>query len=65
MSNPDAITTPEVHWIYSPPPSVSKKVLLLTTGKIAMTGIWGNGSGVIAWSPLPKRDKQLEKDRGL
>lgn len=65
MSNPDAITTSEVHWNYCAPPSASKKVLLLTTGKVATIGIWGNGKGVIAWTPLPKRDKQLEKDKGL
>lgn len=65
MSNPDAITTSGVPWNYSIPPNTAKKVLLLTTGKIAITGIWGDGLGVIAWTPLPKRNKQLERELGI
>lgn len=65
MSNPDAITTSEVAWIYSAPPDVGKKVFLLTTGKIAITGPWGTGLGVIAWAPIPKRNKKLEEELGL
>lgn len=65
MSNPEAITTPEVSWIYRKPPGVNKKVLLLTTGRVATTGIWGTGLGVIAWVPLPKRNKELEEELGL
>lgn len=65
MSNSEAITTGDVHWIYAPPPNVAKKVFLLTTGKIAITGIWGTGLGVIAWAPIPKRDKKLEEELGL
>lgn len=65
MSNPDVITTPDIVWIYEPPPNVNKKVWLLSTGKVGFHGKWGDGLGVIAWHPLPKRNKQLEKDRGL
>ena len=65
MSNPDAITTPEATWIYSPPPNVNKKVWLLNTGKVGIQGKWGTGEGVIAWHPMPKRNKQLEEELGL
>ena len=65
MSNPDTITTGDVHWLYEPPPNLTKKVFLLTTGRIAITGIWGTGNGVIAWAPIPKRNKKLEEELGL
>lgn len=61
MSNQDAITTQDIEFIYDPPPDINKKVILLTTGKIATIGKWGNGIGVIGWYPLPKRDKLKEK----
>lgn len=60
MSNQHAITTPDIEFIYEPPPDKEKKVLLLTTGKIATIGKWGDGVGVIGWHPLPKRNKQIE-----
>lgn len=63
MDSIEPITTPENIFIYDrPPPNVNKKVILLTTGKIAIIGPWGTGHGVIGWYPLPKRDKQFEKE---
>lgn len=64
MDSIGAITN-DVRFIYSPPPNVNKKVILLTTGKVAIIGPWKDGVGVIAWHPLPKRDKQFEKDKGI
>ena len=61
MSNNEAITTSDNLFIYEPPPDTNKKVILLTTGKIATIGKWGNGVGVIGWHPLPKRNKELEE----
>lgn len=65
MSNEAAITSGEMLFNYGPPPDVNKKVILLTTGRVALVGRWGDGAGVIAWYPLPKRNKKLEEDLGL
>lgn len=55
----------EMYYRYSPPPNREAKVILLTTGKVATLGPWGSGLGVIAWCPLPKRDKKIEEELGL
>ena len=55
----------EASWRYGAPPDVNAKVLLLTEGRIATLGKWGDGASVIAWSPLPKRDKELEEQLKL
>ena len=53
-----AITLPETEFIYdSEPPDRNAKCLLLTVGGIAVIGAWGDGSGISAWYPLPKRRK--------
>ena len=65
MSNEAAITSGEMLFNYGPPPDTNKKVILLTTGMVATVGRWGDGKGVIAWYPLPKRNKQLELERGI
>lgn len=62
MSNTEAITTGENIFIYEPPPDINKKVILLTTGRIATLGKWGDGKGVIGWFPLPKRNKDYENE---
>ena len=54
------ITSSEVEWRYCVPPNTRSKVLLLTRAGVATIGSWGNGVGVIAWVPLPRRDKKLE-----
>lgn len=61
----DAITATETYWRYEPPPNKAAKVLLLTVGRVAIVGPWLHGDGVIAWCPLPKRDKQKEEELGL
>lgn len=57
----------EVTWIYGSPPVMlqQSKMLMLTKGKIAILGSWHNCVGVIAWFPLPNRDKEEEQRRGL
>lgn len=67
MNNQETITaaTQELFYRYTAPPNREAKVILLTTGKVATLGPWGSGLGVIAWCPLPKRDKQLEEKLGL
>ena len=66
MSNPDAVVTNSDYWIYDRPPvNQSKKMLLLTRGKIAILGDWANHrNGCIAWHGLPDRDKELELKLG-
>lgn len=54
------ITTASCKYIYSEPPDKQAKVILLTKDGIATLGPWKDGLGVIAWHPLPKRDKSLE-----
>lgn len=58
----EPITKLDLFWNYGPPPDVSAKVILLTTGRVAMIGKWGDGTGVIGWHPLPKRDKKKEEE---
>lgn len=65
MSNTETITTGDMLFIYEPPPDVNKKVILLTTGRIAIFGKWGNGKGVIGWHPIPKRNKETEQQLGI
>lgn len=57
----DVETGSETHWRYESPEHSNAKMLLLTKAGIATIGRWGNGLGVIAWCPLPKRDKLKEK----
>lgn len=52
---------PPVH----PPPPGGAKVQLLTTGGVCVLGHWKPNAGFIAWAPLAKRDKQLEKQLAL
>jgi len=59
------ITSDETPWRYYPPPDTRRKVFLLTVGRVAIPGPWGTGVGVIAWVPIPKRDKQKEIELGL
>lgn len=55
----------EVYWRYTEPAPRGVKLNLLTKGKIAVVGDWHDGHGYIAWSPLIRRDKQLEEELGL
>lgn len=65
MANSDAVTANGLVFNYGPPPDNEKKLILLTTGRVAIVGRWGDGHGVIGWHPLPKRDKQFEEDNNL
>lgn len=58
-------TQEEMYYRYSTPPNTEKKLILLTTGMVATLGPWGKGLGVVAWCPLPKRNKDIEKELGL
>jgi len=47
----------EVYWRDKdafPPPS-GVKLLILTTGGVAVIGDWSDKSNFLAWSPLPKK----------
>ena len=61
----EKVTSNETYWRYGPPPNNEAKMLLLTVGRVAIVGRWGDGSSVIAWCPLPRRDKQKEVELGL
>jgi hypothetical protein len=54
-------------WIYEVPPRTDAKVQLLTVGRIATYGSWYGelGEHFIAYCPLPKRNKELERRLGL
>ena len=67
MSNPDTNVTKNDYWIYDrPPENASKKMLLLTRGKIAILGDWnGHKHGCVAWKGLPDRNKKLERELGI
>ena len=51
------ISSENGEWNYYAPPDRNAKCLLLTDGGIAVIGAWGDGSGISAWYPLPKRRK--------
>jgi hypothetical protein len=61
----EAETSGELRWHYHTPPNTERKMLLLTTGRTAIVQRWGNGLGVIAWCPLPKRNKAEELRLGI
>ena len=56
----------ELGWRYEKPAD-SGKCLLLTIGLIAVVGHWSGdyGQAFVAWMPLPKRDKELERALGV
>lgn len=43
-----------------PTPPGGAQVLLLTKGGICIRGTWNDTGAFIAWSPLPKRNKEKE-----
>ncbi len=63
----EPVLSKEITYIYGTPPVglQQSKMLMLTEGKIAVLGTWRNCVGVIAWYPLPNRDKEEEKRRNL
>ena len=54
-------------WNYDMPLCpLQKKCLLLTEEGIAVIGQIADGDrGYIAWSPLPRRNKEIERERNL
>lgn len=42
-------------------PPLSAKVLLLTVGGVCIVGQWNNSGFFIGWHPLPKRNREKEK----
>lgn len=69
MTNQTHIAAPagEVYWRYEVPRATDAKVLLLTVGRVAVTGQWAGALGeyFVAWAPLPRRDKEQEARLGL
>lgn len=41
------------------PPPLGVKLLLMTSGGVAILGGWAEGSNLVAWSPLPRRPAGL------
>jgi hypothetical protein len=52
------------YWRYTEPAPRGVKLALLTIGKIQVTGEWMDGCGYIAWSPLIRRNKDIERQLG-
>lgn len=52
----------QAYWRYDEPAPKGVKILLLTVGAVAVIGVWEGepGEHFIAWSPLPKRNKEKE-----
>lgn len=50
----------EVYWRdpEDDPPPRGAKLLILTSGGVAVFGEWTNQSNFVAWSPLPKKKIQ-------
>lgn len=46
-----------------PKPIGGAKVLLLTRGGVCILGIWYDDPFLLGWHPLPKRDKDKEKEQ--
>lgn len=66
MSDPKAATKEGLEYIYGEtPPNVEKRMILLTTGKVAVVQPWGDGLGVIGYCGLPKRNLEREEELGL
>ena len=65
MDNRDTITAMpgDIFWRYWKPMRTDAKMLLLTKGGVAVTGNWYGevGDSFLAWCPMPKRDKVLER----
>ena len=60
--NEKPLTAPdgELHWNYTEPADRSRKMLLLTRQGVAILGPWEKGLGLVAWCPLPRRNRTIE-----
>ena len=56
----------QVGWRYEKP-TEQGKMFLLTIGKVAVVGNWTGtyGQYYVAWSPMPARDKDIERALGV
>ncbi len=52
----------DIYWIYPKDalPPMGKKLAILTSGGVQITGDWRHDGGFIAWQYLFKRDKSKE-----
>ena len=55
----------DIYWRYTEPAPRGVKLTLLTRGNVQVTGDWTDNGGYKAWSPLIRRDKQLERQLGI
>ena len=59
------VATDKPQWCYTKPPyTPDTKLQLLTIGGMCVTGNWRGrvGEYFLAWAPLLKRDKQVERE---
>lgn len=64
----DVAVSDESHWRYPAAGALAPRgieVQLLTKGGIQVRGVWEDGGAFIAWAPMIKRDKELERKYGL
>jgi hypothetical protein len=63
----DPVITGTSEWVYAVPPRTDAKVQLLTIGAIQTTGNWYGkyGEFFVAYAPLPKRNKEIERKLGV
>ena len=61
------VTAPTSSWNYtmSECPEQTKCLLLTARGIATIGQVNGGSGGYIAWSPLPKRNKELERERNI
>lgn len=53
-----------VEWMYSLPPK-GVVIHLLTEGGASVKGVWRGERGYIAWHPMLKRNKEIERRLGI
>jgi hypothetical protein len=46
-------------------PPRGAKVVLLTRGGVAVLGPWSDSGNFLGWAPLPKRDKNKEREKAV
>lgn len=56
------VTGYSIDWVYSEPEEKGATMLLLTVGGCLVKGVWYGelGEYLVAWAPMPKRDKETE-----
>jgi hypothetical protein len=66
-NDPVIADNPDSEFKYEVPPRTDATVLLLTKHGVCVPGEWRGkyGQYFIGWAPMPKRNKQREKELGL